>query len=256
MFTISGQHYVFFIRAFKSSLSSIGRFVHQTGVNRLAWNMLVMSPRAILLAACTAAGFTASEAEALTPLAFETSFDPSIEDASPYAMLAPQTFERLPDVSYEPTAYVANARAGKQCVPFAREESGVEIYGDANTWWQQARGRYERVESPEEEAVMVLRGYATDARGHVAVVREIVSPTLIIVDHANWLNGGEITRNVPVRDVSANNDWSQVQVWHVPGQHWGSRTYNVQGFIQDLVQDVRAQVATEQAPAAEAALIG
>ena len=62
---------VFFIRAFKSSLSSIRRFVHQTGVNRLAWNMLVMSPRAILLAACTAAGFTASEAEALTPLAFE-----------------------------------------------------------------------------------------------------------------------------------------------------------------------------------------
>ncbi|GAM98431.1 surface antigen [alpha proteobacterium U9-1i] len=218
--------------------------------------MLIMSPRAILLAACTAAGFTASEAEALTPLAFEASIDPSMDGASMYATLAPQSFERLPDAAYEPTAYVANARAGKQCVPFAREESGVEIFGDANTWWQQARGKYERAEAPEEESVMVLRGYATDARGHVAVVREIVSPTLIIVDHANWLNGGEITRNVPVRDVSANGDWSQVQVWHVPGQHWGSRTYNVQGFIQDLVQDVRDQVAGErQAPAAEA-LVG
>jgi hypothetical protein len=211
--------------------------------------MPTMSPRAILLAACAAAGFTATEAEALTPLAFEASLDPSVLDgaASPYASLAPQSFERLPDVAYEPTAYVADAAAGLQCVPFAREESGVEIYGNANTWWAQARAGYERSRAPEEQAVMVLRGYATDARGHVAVVREIVSPRLLIVDHANWLNGGEVTRNVPVRDVSAAGDWSQVQVWNVVGQHWGGRKYNVQGFIQNLVQDVRDQVAAEQA---------
>ena len=44
---------------------------------------------------------------------------------------------------------------------------------------------------------------------------------MIIVDHANWLNTGEITRDVPVRDVSRKGDWSQVQVWNVQGRHWG-----------------------------------
>ncbi len=42
---------------------------------------------------------------------------------------------------------------------------------------------------------------------------------------------GEITRDVPVRDVSPSGDWSQVQVWNVPGRHWGGRKYDVQGFI-------------------------
>lgn len=232
----------FFIRALKLSLSSIRRFVTSFGVKRLAWIMLNMSPRAILLAACAAAGFTASEAHALTPLAFEASLDLSVMAApSPYASLAPRAFEPRPDAEYEPTAYVANARARLQCVPFARQEAGVEIYGDASTWWAQARERYARTSKPDEQAVMVLRGYSADARGHVAVVREMVSVRLIIVDHANWLNGGEVTRNVPVRDVSANGDWSQVQVWNVPGQHWGGRTYTVQGFIQNLVRDVREQ---------------
>jgi hypothetical protein len=35
-----------------------------------------------------------------------------------------------------------------QCVPFARQASGVEIYGDANTWWTQAEGRYPRSSQP------------------------------------------------------------------------------------------------------------
>ena len=37
--------------------------------------------------------------------------------------------------------------------------------------------------------------------------------------------------NVPVYDVSAANDWSEVRVWHIPGHYWGGRTYNTQGFI-------------------------
>src|SRR3982750_166961 len=42
------------------------------------------------------------------------------------------------------------ARAGSlldyvgQCVPFARAASGIQIYGDAWTWWSQAEGRYRR----------------------------------------------------------------------------------------------------------------
>jgi hypothetical protein len=88
--------------------------------------------------------------------------------------------------------------------------------------------------------VLVLHGYQDPNRGHVAVVKEIVSPRMIIVDHANWLNHGEITRDVPVRDISPNNDWSQVQVWYVPTRQWGSRAYDVQGFILNMVQDVQA----------------
>ena len=77
---------------------------------------------------------------------------------------------------------------------------------------------------------------------NVAVVREVVSPRLIIVDHSNWLNTGEITRDVPIRDVSEAGDWSQVQVWNVPGRHWGGRTYRVQGFIVNmLTEQARAE---------------
>ncbi|MBU6372484.1 MAG: hypothetical protein KJS97_07100 [Alphaproteobacteria bacterium] len=79
--------------------------------------------------------------------------------------------------------------------------------------------------------MLVLRGFADLRRGHLAVVRRVLGPRDILVDHANWLNSGEITLNVPVRDVSPNGDWSAVQVWHVPGGHWGGRTYQVQGFI-------------------------
>lgn len=118
-----------------------------------------------------------------------------------------------------------------QCVPYAREESGVSLRGNASTWWQQARGMYVRAKKPDSGSVMVMRGFRNPGRGHVAVVREVLSDRSIIVDHANWLNSGEVTLNVPIVDVSPRNDWSQVRVWHIPTQSWGVRVYNVQGFI-------------------------
>jgi len=134
---------------------------------------------------------------------------------------------------YEPSAppQVADYAARLQCVPFARNASGIEIYGDANTWWRQAEGRYPRSSSPAPGSVYVIRGYNNPGRGHVSVVTEIVSSRVIRVDHANWLNGGEISVNVPVMDVSPENDWSEVRVWHIPGGHWGGRIYSAQGFI-------------------------
>ncbi len=212
----------------------------------------MLDSRALLLAAAAAAGFTGlpSDAHALTPLSMDMSVDPSVvEGPSDHATLAPRAFERAPDAAYEPTARITNARAGVQCVPFARRESGVEIYGNANTWWRQAQGRYETMAAPEEGAVLVLRGFATPTRGHVAVVREVVSPRMIIVDHSNWLNHGEITRDVPIMDVSAAGDWSQVKVWNVPGRHWGGRTYNVEGFIRNMLTEAarqNAEAATTQ----------
>ena len=29
------------------------------------------------------------------------------------------------------------------CVPFARNASGIEIYGNAKTWWGQAKGQFD-----------------------------------------------------------------------------------------------------------------
>ena len=201
--------------------------------------------RALLVAAAAVTGFAGlpSEAEALTPLSLDLAIDPTVtEGPSEHAVLAPSSFEREPDEAYEPIARVTNYRSRLQCVPFARRESGVEIYGNANTWWVQAQGRYETAEAPSEGAVMVLHGDNTNARGHVAVVKEQVSPRLVIVDHANWLNGGEITRDVPIMDVSEAGDWSEVRVWNVPGRHWGGRTYRVQGFILNmLTEQARAE---------------
>jgi hypothetical protein len=216
----------------------------------------MVDSRALLIAAAAAAGFTSlpSDAEALTPLSMDLAVDPSVtEGPSEHATMAPADFERLPDEAYEPTARVTNWRSRLQCVPFARRESGVEIYGNANTWWQQARDRYETSADPDEGSVMVLRGYNTNTRGHVAVVREVVSERLIIVDHSNWLNTGEITRDVPIRDVSEAGDWSQVQVWNVPGRHWGGRTYQVQGFILNMLTEAERQRQAQAAARAQVA---
>jgi hypothetical protein len=67
--------------------------------------------------------------------------------------------------------------------------------------------------------------------GHVAVVRRVVDSRLLVVDHANWLDGGQIFEATPVRDVSPGNDWTAVQVWYIPGQSWGVGTYRTYGFV-------------------------
>lgn len=118
-----------------------------------------------------------------------------------------------------------------QCVPYARDQSGVTIFGDAYTWWDKAAGRYERSSVPSQGAVMVLNNYAGPARGHVAVVREMLDSRTIKIDHANWLDDGAIYTDDPVRDVSPNNDWSQVRVFNLRTNAWGGRVYPVQGFI-------------------------
>jgi len=118
-----------------------------------------------------------------------------------------------------------------QCVPYARSESGIEIRGNANRWWQLAAGKYQRSRRPEEGSVLVMKGYHTARRGHVAVVKQIVDSRTIVVDHANWGNDGRIYLQAPIRDLSPKNDWSQVQVWFTPGQQWGRRVYKAKGFI-------------------------
>jgi surface antigen len=131
-----------------------------------------------------------------------------------------------------------------QCAPYAREHSAIKIYGDAYTWWDKADGKYPRGNLPLPGAVMVLHDYAGPDRGHVAVVRQVVSAREIRIDHANWLDDGAIYVNNPVEDVSSGNDWSLVRVYNLKTGGWGIKLFPVQGFIggkdgapSDLVAD-------------------
>lgn len=129
----------------------------------------------------------------------------------------------------------AAARDYLQCVPFARAESGVEIRGNAKTWWAQAAGEYARGSQPRKGAVMAFAGTHGMPLGHVAVVKKLVNDREILIDHANWspIGGrrGQIERNVRVVDVSAAGDWSMVRVWYAPIGDLGLRANPVQGFI-------------------------
>jgi hypothetical protein len=124
--------------------------------------------------------------------------------------------------------------ADLQCVPFARDASGIELRGNANRWWGLAAGKYSRSRRPEAGAVLVMRGYRSARRGHVAVVRKILDPRNIVVDHANWGNDGRIYLSAPMRDESPKNDWSKVRVWHTPTGQWGRRLYRAKGFIHPM----------------------
>ena len=122
-----------------------------------------------------------------------------------------------------------------QCVPFARQASGVEIYGDAWTWWDQAAGRYERGQRPRVGAVIAMARQAHLPLGHVAVVSRVVDPRVLMVTHANWsrIDGvrGGVERDVTLFDVSKRGDWSRVRMWYHDSNGLGGSEYVVHGFI-------------------------
>ncbi len=122
-----------------------------------------------------------------------------------------------------------------QCVPYARRISGIEIRGDAHTWWSQAEGRYARGRTPLPGAVMAFRPHGNMRLGHVAAVSRVVDSRTVLLRHANWsmINGrrGQIEDNVRAIDVSPGNDWSEVRVWYNPIQALGTTRWPVRGFI-------------------------
>ena len=140
----------------------------------------------------------------------------------------------VPSVSTGGTAEMVPAAGPLQCVPYARQLSGLQIRGDAWTWWPAAEGRYQRGPTPRVGSVLVLKRTSRLRFGHLAVVTQVVGPREVLAEHANWLNRGRIHRNVPVVDVSSANDWSQVRLWYVPGNHLGGRTYPAHGFIHPV----------------------
>jgi hypothetical protein len=184
----------------------------------MSWGVKrVMIGRFRHLAAVVCVGLAASGLSACSTRSFDPDFQPrplslSADDLPRYVEAAPRA----------------------ECVPFAREVSGIQIYGDAYTWWDQAAGRYNRERTPVLGALLVLAGYAGPKRAHLAHVTRIVSSREIRVDHANWLNDGNLYLNSPVIDVSPNNDWSMVRVFNNRDGHLGVKNYNVQGFITPL----------------------
>jgi surface antigen len=119
-----------------------------------------------------------------------------------------------------------------QCVTFARMFSGINIFGDAWTWWGQAVNKLRTGRAPETGSVLVFRPEGRMSRGHVAVVSDIVTDRLIRVTHANWGGSrGRVEENVTVVDVSRSNDWSAVKVWYGPSRDLGTTVYPTYGFI-------------------------
>lgn len=137
-------------------------------------------------------------------------------------------------ISLTPTANAA-ADIYWQCVPFARLLSGIQIYGDARTWWGQAVGKYETGRDPRMGAVLTFKPTGRMQLGHVAVVSRLVTDRVIQITHANWsqIGGarGQIERDVTVIDVSALGDWSMVKVWYDPIRDLGTSVYPTYGFI-------------------------
>ncbi len=122
-----------------------------------------------------------------------------------------------------------------QCAPYARMISGIDIYGNAGTWWDQAAGRYQRGQAPELGAVMVMKPHGKMRVGHVAMVTGVIDSRTITVTHANWspINGsrGQVEEDVQAVDVSPNNDWTEVRVWYAPLGEIGTSAHPTYGFV-------------------------
>jgi hypothetical protein len=120
------------------------------------------------------------------------------------------------------------------CVPFARQLSGIDLAGDAHSWWRAASGRYQRSRRPAPGAVLVLKSTHRLPDGHLSVVVRQIGPREILVTHANWASGaarGAVHQNQRVIDVSRRNDWSAVRVWHPGTDTLGITVFPAWGFI-------------------------
>ena len=118
-----------------------------------------------------------------------------------------------------------------QCAPYARQISGIQLFGRAASWWDQAEGQYDRGQRPRVGAVLAFSSTRSMPAGHVAMVSKIVSEREVLLTHANWSYRGGIERDVRAIDVSPNNDWSDVKVWYGPSHGLGRRSNPTRGFI-------------------------
>lgn len=137
---------------------------------------------------------------------------------------------RLPDNA--PVSYMSSA---EQCVPYARRVSGIQLYGDAYSWWNTATPRgYRCGQVPQIGAAFILASTHQMPEGHVAVVNGITDARHITVTHSNWgdTRGRRkvLYHAMPVEDISPNNDWTRVKFWNYEKNVYGF-PYASKGFI-------------------------
>ena len=149
---------------------------------------------------------------------------------------------------------------GWQCAQFARLFTGIQIFGDAWTWWGQAAGKYARGAAPKAGSVLVFRPYGAMRLGHVAVVSQVLTDRIIQVTHANWslLGGkrGQVEKDVTVVDVSPGGDWSQVKVWYDPKGDLGTTVYPTYGFVYKALDTLTRAAAAVSGQSAQASAGG
>ena len=160
-------------------------------------------------------------------------------------------------ISFAPVT--ASADGYWQCVPFARLMSGIQIFGDARTWWSQAAGKYDTGSTPKIGSVLSFKPTARMNLGHVAFVSQVLTDRVIQVTHANWsiIEGdrGQIEKDVTVVDVSPAGDWTQVKVWYDPIRDLGTSVYPTNGFIYQDAQATTIAVATSKIAMAQNAVV-
>jgi surface antigen len=151
------------------------------------------------------------------------------------AIIAPAAADSIVDLDGVGGGGASTLPPYLQCVPYARQVSGIRIFGDAHTWWSQAEGHYAKGARPRVGAVMSFRPHGNMRLGHVAAVSRIIDSRTVLLRHANWslINGrrGQIEDNVRAVDVSPDNDWSEVRVWYAPIGALGGTHWPLNGFI-------------------------
>lgn len=156
-------------------------------------------------------------------------FRPRAEKTAAAQTHAPAADALRAELKEAVASVTANRPRGRiWCVPFARAVTGIDLRGNAVTWWKQAADRYDRGVKPRVGAVMNFRATRKMPMGHVAVVSKVVDDRTVLVDQANW-ERNRITQDTLVVDISAKNDWSKVRVENAHGTL--GAPYPVFGFI-------------------------
>lgn len=179
-----------------------------------------------LLCLCIIAGCSTKQEPAPVRTNSQTFLHPQIQQS----VVTPSTQPQYNEIVYH------NLSKHTQCVPYARDASGIQIRGNAHTWWDQAKSKGYTCSTsvPQVGAVMVLSKTSRLRYGHLAVVKRVIDNRNIEVEHANW-GSDKATRMIaykrmPVVDSSKNNDWSSARFWNYPSKSYG-RVYKVSGFI-------------------------
>ena len=142
-----------------------------------------------------------------------------------------------------------------ECAPFARNLSGVRLWGPAADWWRKADGQYLRGSVPQVGSVLVLKRSARLPSGHVAVVTRVLSRREILVTQANWVRN-RVSEDQPVIDVSPTGDWSEIRMWWPPANQMGTAEYSAWGFVRSVRPATREQLAAATTTAIRMAAAG